>query len=185
MELRGLSEFCFSLTRAPYWVSARASCRYRFSRARYKYRLRVRLGFRAFVSKRFPDLWPNQSILSQTSALLQSVTNSIRAFLDHTWCKHPMSPCVNTPPFEVCLPTAFPTQRSCLTELLTQACATRAPVTSRVTGPCALRVSHSLDALLPAEPLGLISFRIRSWDFPFEVFILTWCRTLSRVPQPS
>jgi hypothetical protein len=82
-----------------------------------------------------------RSILSQTFALLQSVTYSIRASLDHTWCKHLMSPYVNTPPFEVCFPTAFPTQRSLASQ-----------PHSHVTEACALRVSHPLDALLPAEP---------------------------------
>jgi len=50
---------------------------------------------------------------------------------------------------------------------------------------CALRVSHPLDALLPARPAELISSRSRSWGSPFEAFILTQRRTPSLTPGPS
>jgi len=50
---------------------------------------------------------------------------------------------------------------------------------------CALRVSHPLDALLPARSPGLISSRSRSWGSPFEALIPARCRTPSQAPSPS
>jgi hypothetical protein len=50
---------------------------------------------------------------------------------------------------------------------------------------CALRVSHPLDALLPARSAGLVSSRYRSWGSPFEALILSRSRTPSRTPLPS
>jgi hypothetical protein len=59
------------------------------------------------------------------------------------------------------------------------------PATSQAAGSvCALRVSHSLDALLPPCPAGLVSSRFHSWGFPFEASSLLRCRTASRLPQP-
>jgi hypothetical protein len=50
---------------------------------------------------------------------------------------------------------------------------------------CALRVSHPLDALLPAQPPGPVSSRSRSWGSPFEALIFTRRRTPSQTPVPS
>jgi len=50
---------------------------------------------------------------------------------------------------------------------------------------CALRVSHPLDALLPARPIGLVSSRIRPWGSPFEAFILPQRRTPFSTSVPS
>jgi hypothetical protein len=50
---------------------------------------------------------------------------------------------------------------------------------------CALRVSHPLDALLPARPAELVSSRSRTWGSPFEASILTRRRTPSLTPGPS
>jgi hypothetical protein len=50
---------------------------------------------------------------------------------------------------------------------------------------CVLRVSHPLDALLPARPIGLISSRTRPWGSPFEAFILPQRRTPFSTSVPS
>ena len=50
---------------------------------------------------------------------------------------------------------------------------------------CALRVSHPLDALLPARPAGFVSSQFRSWGLPFEALFPAWRRTPSRAPHPS
>lgn len=44
--------------------------------------------------------------------------------------------------------------------------------------PCALRVLHPLDALLPKWPFGLISFRFHSWDLTLQGFIPLPTRSL-------
>jgi hypothetical protein len=48
---------------------------------------------------------------------------------------------------------------------------------------CVLGVSHPFDALLPSRPSGLVSSRFRSWDSPFEAFLPSKRRTLSRAPS--
>jgi hypothetical protein len=59
------------------------------------------------------------------------------------------------------LPRFIPLQRfSSRTEPLTSAAIPRRRLR------CALRVSHPLDALLPARPTELVSSRTRSWGFP-------------------
>jgi hypothetical protein len=50
---------------------------------------------------------------------------------------------------------------------------------------CALRVSHPLDALLPARPAELISSRSHPWGSLLEAFTLERCRTPSQTPLPS
>jgi hypothetical protein len=50
---------------------------------------------------------------------------------------------------------------------------------------CALRVSHPLDALLPARPAGLIPSRSRSWGSLLEALIRARRRTPSPAPGPS
>ena len=50
---------------------------------------------------------------------------------------------------------------------------------------CAPRVSHPLDALLPARSAELVSSRSRSWASPFEAFVPALRRTSSRTPLPS
>jgi len=50
---------------------------------------------------------------------------------------------------------------------------------------CALRVSHPLDALLPARPAGPISSRSRSWGSLLEALFRARRRTSSPTPGPS
>jgi hypothetical protein len=114
VKLRGRSECYIPLARVPYWVSTRTLVLFAVFPRLTQAPRRVRPSFRVFCQRTLSDLWPSQSILSQTFALLQSITNSFSAFLDNTRCKHPIFPRVNAPPFEVWLPTAFLTQRSCL-----------------------------------------------------------------------
>jgi len=61
------------------------------------------------------------------------------------------------------IPGGFPTHRLC----------------------CALRVSHPLDALLPARPPRLVSSRSRSWGSLLEALFLARRRTPSPAPGPS
>jgi hypothetical protein len=78
-------------------------------------------------------------------------------------------------PSEVCSPLAFSQPRG--------ATYLRRFPTRRLR--CALRVSHPLDALLPARPAELISSRSHPWGSPIEAFTLERCRTPSQTPLPS
>jgi hypothetical protein len=51
--------------------------------------------------------------------------------------------------------------------------------------PSVLRVSHSLDGLIPPEPRGFVSRHIRPWGFDLQSFSLSASRDASRRPLLS
>jgi len=117
-----------------------------------------------------PHYYSVGPILSQALAPFQSVTRASPQAI--ALDSHPVA----DPP----LPRFFPLQRlSSLAEPPTSG----GSQTVRLC--CALRVSHPLDALLPARPVGLVSSRSRSWGSPFEALIRLWRRTFFRTPGPS
>jgi hypothetical protein len=117
-----------------------------------------------FSSRCLAGIFRNQHILSQTWALLQSLTNTccVSAFTIHPALpkQRKTGLCAQYAPSKVLCPMTYPRRRERRT--------TSSVCHTRCLG-CVLRISHPLDALLPPRPAELISSQIRLWGSPFEV----------------
>ena len=121
--------------------------------------------------RRLPQTFRFGVILSQALAPLQSITRASPQTVAPA-----LTDRIAARPFRGFLPSSvLPAMRSHLPPAGTTPNRLR----------CALRVSHPLDALLPARPAELISSRSRYWALPSEAFFLTLRRTPFRTPGPS
>lgn len=109
----------------------------------------------------------------QASTPLQSFTRVPRRPTPSQPANRPENPCPLLPRF--LSPSAF--SQPCRATYL------RRVPTHRLR--CIPRVSHPLDALLPARPAGLVSSRSRSWGSLLEALFRARRRTLSPAPGPS